>query len=227
MSTRTNRLLVLASMIALLTLGSAVGYGQDVEKDLTINLLRKQVAAQKKLMEALREQADAQRGADARRARIEANLQAVGDGSRLPITVGDRRAQIMQLRQLNNDLTEELKSFHELRELDLKVSKLRNEVEAIAFRVPNPPTAQMDGKIEKARGALARISLCQADGLTEDQTLYVYRPGATPNRVAMLRVFMVGLEHSFAKVVPGENGETPAVQDGDFVSSRKLPAEKK
>jgi preprotein translocase subunit YajC len=86
---------------------------------------------------------------------------------------------------------------------------------------PNPPPAQVNGKVEKVEGDLMQISLGTDHGVLKNHTLDVYRLTPEPKYLGMVRIVDANHHQSVARLVPVGNAQfrTP-LRVGDLVTSK-------
>ena len=92
---------------------------------------------------------------------------------------------------------------------------------ALMANAPNPPTAQVHGKVEKVDGRLVELSVGSDHGLVKNNTLEVYRTSPEPKYLGMVRIVDAFPHRSVGQLVPG-TGRTP-LREGDRVISRITP----
>ncbi len=86
---------------------------------------------------------------------------------------------------------------------------------------PNPPAAQVNGKVEKVEGDLMQISLGTDHGVLKNHTLDVYRLTPEPKYLGMIRIVDANIHQSVGRLVPVGNAQfrTP-LRVGDLVTSK-------
>ncbi|MSQ94612.1 MAG: hypothetical protein EXR98_08650 [Gemmataceae bacterium] len=177
-------------------------HAQQDDKDAVIELQKKQIDL---LTKALKDRETAIQ-------KLEADVRAI----RLAAQNIDAVAKTRQ--QQNEQLLEQVRA------LTKKLVELGSKGDGVPPPIPNlpnPPSAKVEGKIEKVERDLVKINLGKDHGVEKDHTLEVYRLKPEAKYLGMIRIVEASATSSVGRLIlAGTTPSRPMLKEGDLVSSK-------